>query len=531
MTTNGEIGNRPGSLFVFAVVGISTLGIALRLAQYLHNRALWLDEAALALQVIYKSPAELLGPLSWHQNSPSGFLLTIKGIAEALGTSELSLRLFPLIAGVACIPAFLWLLRQGTENGTEPRWEAVLFGLMLFAIGKHLIYYSSELRHYSFDVFAVCLIVCVSRWARRGDEIHYGRLGILAVVGVVASWMVLSSIFTLAATTATYGILSVLRGRYLSAAITAGIGLVWLAVFLVHLGFVSSSIEARGMRDEIEVMNAMSWAPLPFTLEAVEWYRGTFDLMFYHPVGLTYRGLGGFAFLLGLVGLWRRDRALFLLVVLPILFALAASYLHRYPFRDRYIHFLAPLLIVGIAKGVGMLSEPRRTGLRIAGGLLALMLLAQPTYHALKIFQHARGGYEIRPLIEYVDENWTDGDGVYVPLTSVPPFLYYWPRIGEASVRIPDELLYGQTETTFPGLISDSLCLEPDFAWGLDRASGPAQLPALMKRAGRVWILYQYDTRAPIDTPVGAVDEIGRLVESRHAEGASLYRYEHPESD
>lgn len=535
VTPPEQLQRRPGSLVGAAVLGIAALGIALRLAQYLHNRALWLDEAALALQLIYKSPAELLGPLSWHQNSPIGFLLALKAVAETLGTSELALRFLPLAGGLLAVPAFGVFLWQSSRDSRGVRWDIVLTGLMLFAVGKHLIYYSSELRHYSWDVLAVCVLLVVSRWAHQGDRLRPGRLLAMALTGLTVTWLLLAPIFVLAAITASFALTDLSRRRYLPAAITAGIGLVWLGSFLIHLNIVSSNIEARGLQTEIETMNAMSWAPLPTSLEAVEWYRASFDFMFYHPVGLTYRGLGGFAFLLGLVALWRRDKSLFWLVAMTILFTLAASYLQRYPFRDRYIHFLAPLLILGIAEGVGFFTDPRRSGLRIAGVLLAVMLLAQPTYHALKIFKHDRGGYEIRPLIRYMTDNWSENDGIYVPLTAVPPFLYYWPRLGVDSVEIPDELLYNQTETTFDGLAAAQLCLEPDFAWGRDPAADPAleqwreeHLPALMRRSDSVWIPFEHDTEPPIDTPTGGVDEIGRLLEVLYAEGATVYRYASP---
>ncbi len=43
------------------------LGVALRLAQYLANRSLWLDESYIALNIVQRSFSQLLQPLDFNQ--------------------------------------------------------------------------------------------------------------------------------------------------------------------------------------------------------------------------------------------------------------------------------------------------------------------------------------------------------------------------------------------------------------------------------------------------------------------------------
>lgn len=75
-------------------------GILVRLAQYLYNRSLWNDEAALALNIVNRSYFELLQPLNYDQGAPIGFLLVEKLAVQLFGDNEYALRLFPLLSAI-----------------------------------------------------------------------------------------------------------------------------------------------------------------------------------------------------------------------------------------------------------------------------------------------------------------------------------------------------------------------------------------------------------------------------------------------
>ena len=524
-----------------ATLGLILLGTGLRIAQFAHNRALWLDEAALALQVLYKTPVELLGPLGWHQNSPLAFLLSVKAITVAFGTSDWALRALPILSGVVSVLLFAILARMIARPKDDAplhpwtfgsmdreRWDIALVALALFAVSKHLLYYSSELRHYSTDVMLVCALYILTLWARD----RRGRVMLLGVAGVIATWFSLASIFVLGAIGATRVLFSLARRDWKRFAWGAGLSAVWLASFLIHLRIQSHNIAVRGLGPEIALHNSMSFMPMPPTSFAdLKWFRETFDMMFYIPVGLTYRGLGGFAFLAGCITLWRQNRERAALLMLPFAFALFASGLERYPFRDRYILFLAPCLILLIAAGVGFLLDRKRLGTRLVGLVLFAMLFAQPLVHGLKVIAQPRGGYEIKPLLAHMQERWHEGDGVYVPLTAVPPFMLYAPRMAFAPVAIPAHL-YDQTGLDFVGLTEGQVVLEPHRGEFLDEDEGflkdfqDRELSALLARSHSVWILFEHDAPLPIHTLVGEIDDIGRLLETTLSDGASLYRYQ-----
>jgi hypothetical protein len=71
-----------------ALLATLALGIAARMAQYLGNRSLWLDEAYLALNILSRDFSGLLRPLDHHQIAPPLFLWAVKLAISFWGDSE-----------------------------------------------------------------------------------------------------------------------------------------------------------------------------------------------------------------------------------------------------------------------------------------------------------------------------------------------------------------------------------------------------------------------------------------------------------
>src|SRR5438105_8851772 len=77
---------------------IGLLGTAVRVRGYLFNRAVWLDEAHLALNIVNRSMGGLFKPLDHEQGAPFGFLVVEKLAVICFGNNELALRLVPMLA-------------------------------------------------------------------------------------------------------------------------------------------------------------------------------------------------------------------------------------------------------------------------------------------------------------------------------------------------------------------------------------------------------------------------------------------------
>ena len=99
------------------------------------------------------------------------------------------------------------------------------------------------------------------------------------------------------------------------------------------------------------------------------------------PLGIlpsAFIGLG--LFLLGAWSLGRRWKGGVFLLVSPILLALAASMLQKYPFHGRLLLFLVPSVYLLVGEGAAALSRPGGARLTFA---LGAFLLAQPVLDVL----------------------------------------------------------------------------------------------------------------------------------------------------
>src|SRR5262245_43067673 len=131
-------------------------GTALRVWQYLANRSLRIDEAALAENILSRSWAGLAQSLDYLQVAPVGFLWIEKAAASVLGTSEYALRLLPLLAGVASLFVFRSLSRRVLAPGPA------LLALALFAFNRWLIFYSADLKQYSTDALVAAALLLIA---------------------------------------------------------------------------------------------------------------------------------------------------------------------------------------------------------------------------------------------------------------------------------------------------------------------------------------------------------------------------------
>jgi hypothetical protein len=472
-------------------------GVVLRLAQYLANRSLWLDEAYLALNIVNRSFVDLLQPLDYNQGAPIGFLMVEKAAILALGNNEYALRLFPLLAGISSMFLFTMLASQYL------RAKAVPIALGLFAVLTPLIWYSSEVKQYSCDVAIATLLYLVTLETMRND-LSAARAVLIGFIGGTSIWFSHPALFLLAGTGTT------LLSRFLARKEWKKVGFllvsfsIWGASFAT-LYFVSLRhlVINQGLLTYWDV----GFAPFPpRSLREIKWYIDAFFNIFNDPTGIYFSGIAAFAFLVGFMTIYSEKYENAFLLSSPIVFALAASILHKYPFNGRLMLFAVPAVLFFIAAGTERIIEKLHQLSATVGYIFLGLLLLHPFCFAGYHLVHPQEREEIKPVMSYVMANRRPGDILYLYSASVPAFRYYSERYG---FRESDCIVGKKARDNWKIYDND-----------LDKLRGH----------NRVWVLFSHVRKGSgVDEEkyfLKHLSSIGKRLDAMKKNGAAVYLYD-----
>jgi hypothetical protein len=469
------------------------LGAVLRAWQYLANSSLWIDELALARNLVERSFVRLLEPLDYAQVAPPGFLLVEKIAIAAFGTSEYSLRAFPFFCGLCSLVLF-WIAAERILRG----WAAT-FAVALFSLGIPFIYFSAQVKQYSSDVAAaLCVLAATLQVRHRGFTAR--RAWGLGALGAVIVWFSQPAVFVLAGIGAGLLAVTLLERDRIALRRVLVTGALWAASAAAVVLRVTGAIPdldrqyfAWFWADGFMPVPPRSLAELLWLPGKLTWAFGAFELGLGHSHGgLNYRWSPVFVvvMLCGFWALWRqrRDAALFLL--LPVVVTIALSAASVYPFTARVIAFLIPSFLLATAAGAEFVLAhwPQRLQPFVA---VFLALLGGPPLYAAATARPPAWLQHFRPVVEYVAAHRAPGDRIYVYYGANPAFAFYAPRAG----------------LTAEG-VQSGRCLPADprgHLRDLDRLRG----------SPRVWVLATHLARAAEwDLIVGYLDRIGRRIDS-----------------
>ena len=486
------------------VWGLIGIGCALRLAQYLSNRSVSLDESYLALNVIDKSLGDLFGTLDFNQAAPVGFLTLQRLVGVTLGFDERALRLVPLVASVVALLAFWPLARATLDRG------AALLALAAFAVMDPLIFYGSIGKQYSVDVAAtVVLLLLAVRLDVRRDR---GAAAWLAVGGVVAPWLSLPSIFVLA-TIGGVGLAHALVRHSRPAALRwAACSLFWATSFGAHYLIVRENvgrIRDAFLADEDAYLGASESLSTSGVADAV---RDLLDRAQY-LVGLEHTSSGEPAVtaevlglriqdllivwllalaLLGLVVLARRTPARAALVVGPGLLVGLASAVGAYPLVGRTLLFTIPLVCLVLGGGAFALAGAGSRGwsnrVAVLGAVALTPLLLVPAQHLVQ----PRVNQGMLDALEALDRERQPADALFVGPGAQYTLAYYlWCGCRDVGIRDAWPFVRGAGGTDQESEAIRSA--PPTLAVGRDNERVPASgLRSL--EADRVWLLLADDS-------------------------------------
>jgi hypothetical protein len=381
----------------------------------LSARNLWTDEAWVALAVLAPTAAEVLAR---GQSTPPLYLLTLWLLAKIAGGSETVLRSLSFGFGVGAVALFWPWARTLATPGTA------LFGLAAMAASPVLVYFSKELKQYSGDAFfAVLLFLLAERLLARPGR---GRGAALAAAGVLSLGYSHPAMFVLPVVLALlWSNLRHARGLIGWLALLWGISfaLGYVLVFRHQANPELVAYWAQDFPDFTGPRAFLIWLG-PALARYLTYFLGEWALFWAPPalfLGLTSFALQGRARVLAYLGG-------------PLLLALAAAALHRYPFMAHYsgsrlMLFSAPALYLVAANGVSaaitaLWREPWRP---VAAALTALVvLLLQPVTVFRENYHTTINREEIKPLVALLEQHRQPGDLIYVYYYAVHPFRYYF---------------------------------------------------------------------------------------------------------
>jgi 4-amino-4-deoxy-L-arabinose transferase-like glycosyltransferase len=393
------------------------LGVAVFFRLYnLGGRDLWTDEAWVALAAMQPTAREALAA---RDSTPPLYLLTVWAAVQLWGHSEVVLRGLSWVFGMATL-TIVWRLGRAWLAVT-----AALLALATVAWAPAMVYYSKELKQYSGDAAFAVLVV----WLAERLITSQGRRGwlALALAGVLGLGFSQPLVFTLPVVGVVLWFLLPPEQRPR----LAGIGAVWILTFgAYYLWFIRGTIDPelvqywdRDFPDFSGVAPFCRWLGSAF-------YR--YCRYFFGTPGLIW---GPILLAGGMVVLVRRGCGRVLLYLGgPLLLALGAACLHRYPFMAHYggnrlMLFSAPLLYLTVAAGGwGIFTwlwrrRQRWLALALTGVLLAAL---QPLAGIRENLYPKHNREEIQPLVRYLEANLHPGDLVYVYYFAVAPFKYYF---------------------------------------------------------------------------------------------------------
>lgn len=484
---------------------IISIGIILRLIQYISNSSLWLDESLLALNIVNKTFPELFKPLDHWQVAPIGFLVIEKLNVQLFGNNEYVLRLFPLIAGISALFLFYKIVKHVLTK------KAVIIAVGLFSLSEYLIYYSSEVKQYSSDVAVALLLYAIIVYIRP-ERFSIPYIILYGITGAIAIWFSNPSIFILTGIGLILFFIRLTKKDWLGVGKVSTICSIWLLSFAAFYFLVGRSLNESGITRGMQDCWSFSFIPLPPTsFSDFKWYIQTFFGVFQNPVGIHLTGIAALTFLIGCISMFVKNKQWFFILLAPTAITLTASGFHMYPFAGRLLLFIVPSLLVLIAEGVEYIWCKTKSAspliVSILVGLLfshpvlyAICRTMEPSYKAIAPFE------DIKAVMCYLKEHKKDDDIIYLYYGSKHPFAYYAKRYGFNE----DECVIGiYSKDDWEIFIQD-----------LNKLCGKK----------RVWVLFSHVwTSNGVDEEklfVYHLDHIGKRLDYFKAKGASIYLYE-----
>ncbi len=349
------------------------LGALARVMRYALRFPLWGDEAALAASLLNRDYLDLLRPLDAGQVCPPLFLWVQLSFVRLLGFTEYSLRLFPLLCGLAALLPFRHLagrLLKGT---------AAVVTVGIFAAAYPAIRYSAEAKPYGTDLLvSLGLMTLCVEWLHQRKQLWLWLLVALTPLAILLSY---PAVFVAGGVSVAAAWVLWRQGLRRGRVPWVALNLVLAAAFALQWKLTQGSVAPAALQNMQDYWKG-SFPPLGSPLRLPGWLLAvhTGEMMSF-PVG-GKNGASVTTFFLCLAGIVllcrRRQTALLALCLVPPALNLAAAALHRYPYGEsvRLAMHLGPVICLLAGLGAtGCLSWAAVRRPRGRGPVVVLLTL------------------------------------------------------------------------------------------------------------------------------------------------------------
>ncbi|RNI24551.1 hypothetical protein, partial [Rufibacter latericius] len=314
-------------------------------------------------------------------------------------------------------------------------------------------------------------------------------------------WFSYSAVFVLAGVGAAVGLRALRRGGLRALLGYAPAFGLWLASFAaVYALFLGRYQDSAWLTLFFEKVYSAFMPFPPSSTEDLNWFLHKVNALVKHPLGQKIRFAGPFGFVLvqlrflsmlllgmGLVFMARKKFLKFSVLFFPVLLTLVASGLKFYPFHERFVLFLAPMLFLWVGYGAQIVQEalPKKIPVKL---LVCVFLLAVPVWNGVRETLNTNAFYKKeanREALLFINERFKEGDTVYIYWNMWHAYLYYKEAYDLKFTAIEGEDLKGISAN------------KEEYLQKLD--------PALQQVSGgqRLWFLYHTHVRNNIGGFVG----------------------------
>jgi hypothetical protein len=380
-----------------------------RIGMFWWDRALWLDPAMLTLNIVERGFQSLGEPLAWNQAAPIFFLWLTKATAAPWDYSERALCFWPLVTSLASL--FLFARLSFKIGGPVVAFLATT----ALACSSTAIYYSAEVRPYSFDLLVAILSLSLGWTCSKLDSPR--ALWSWSALGILVPFFSHGGILVFAGT----AVALLIQATYLKKlrAILPFFGATYIAQLAAYIFQIRPSLPPQLL--ELHEQNP----GFPLEISSLgTWLSGYVE----YPLGFV--GAGALPWVLAILGLcrlgWRSE--LFRFIALPLLVVAGACALRLFPsavgdyeINSRFLLVTTPYALLAFAFGAEAVCRGLRS--RPAALIWIIFVLYSPVARSYQWPQFLE--QDMRSLVNQLRFERVESDQIYVFSNAVPAFLFY----------------------------------------------------------------------------------------------------------